>query len=295
MSLVLNWRTPYIDLPRYGFMGSDTSPINIYLLSEKYNIEVAEKDGVLFRRYNGINPNRQGYGFPLSDTRPDMAKALKILKNDAKERGENLRFCLCDEKQKNTLDAFGRINWKSFDGDSDYIYNRESISLFAGRHLRGQRNLVNRFSKIYSTVEYSPLTEQKLPETLKIAEVWLSEHDEYDDALHQEWLSIQKAAEHWRELSMSGGILSVDGLAVAFSMFSVLSSRCADFHFCKSLAKFTADGAYAVILQRNAATKEIADCSYMNWEEDMGVPGLKKYKECYHPAFTLKKYYGEVF
>ena len=66
MSYILDWHTPGVDLPRYDYLGSDTSPTNIYLLSEKYNIEVAEKDGVLFRRYNGINPNRQGYGFSLS-------------------------------------------------------------------------------------------------------------------------------------------------------------------------------------------------------------------------------------
>ena len=295
MSFILNWHTPGVDLPRYGLFGSDTSPVNLYLLSEKYNIEVAELDGILFRRYNGKNINRNGYGFPLSHSSFDMEKVLRILENDSKERGEGLRFCLCDENQKNAIDAFRNVKWESFDGDSDYIYSCESLSRLVGRHFRGQRNLINRFSRIYSTIEYSPLTEQKLPEALKVAEAWVSEHDEYDDALHQEWRSIQKAAEHWQELSMLGSILSVDGLAVAFTMFSILSPRCADGHFSKSLAKFAADGAYAVIHQRNAVTKEIVECAYMNWEEDMGVPELMKYKECYHPTFKLKKYYGEVF
>ena len=170
MSFILNWHTPGVDLPRYGLFGSDTSPVNLYLLSEKYNIEVAELDGILFRRYNGKNINRNGYGFPLSHSSFDMEKVLRILENDSKERGEGLRFCLCDENQKNAIDAFRNVKWESFDGDSDYIYSCESLSRLVGRHFRGQRNLINRFSRIYSTIEYSPLTEQKLPEALKVAE-----------------------------------------------------------------------------------------------------------------------------
>ena len=74
--------------------GSDTSPVNIYLLRKKYNIEVAESNGVLFRRYNGSNINRRGYSFPLSANIFDLNKAIRILAEDSTERGENLRFCL---------------------------------------------------------------------------------------------------------------------------------------------------------------------------------------------------------
>ena len=296
MSLKANtpaWRTPGANLPRYGSFGSDTSPVNLYLLGEKYNIEVAETDGVLLRRYNGAKSNRHGYGFPLSGTRFDLEKILRILENDARERGESLRFCLCDEKQKNTLDCFRRLEWKSFDGDSDYIFNRESLSRLSGKHLHGQRNHVNHFMKSYTTVEYFPLTEKNLPDALNVAQTWLSERDE-DDAVAKEWFSIQKAAEHWDELNMFGGIIYADGEAAAFEMLSELSGRCADCHFRKATAKFATDGAYAVINNRCAAAQETVGYEYINEEEDMGMSGLKRAKESYHPAFKLKKFYGEV-
>ena len=294
MSFILDWHTPSVDLSRYGLMGSDTSPINIYLLSEKYNIEVAEKDGVLFRRYHGMNPNRQGYGFPLSDMRPDMAKALKILKNDARERGEKLRFCLCDEKQKNILDVFCRIKWESFDGDSDYIYNRESISRLAGRKLHKKKNHVNHFFNQYSEVIYSYITERNLPDALKIAEAWFTERKTEENLKEPERRCIAKAAEYWRELKMFGGILYADGDAVAMNMSSALSPNCVDTHFEKAVGRFADDGAYAVINKEFAGSAEIAGFFYINREEDMGISGLKKAKMSYQPAFKLVKYYGVV-
>ena len=293
MSFTLTWRVPGIGLPRYGSLGSDTSPVNLFLLRDKYNIEVAESDGILFRRYNGTTPNRQGYGFPLAAARFDMEKVLRSLEDDARERGENLRFCLCDEKQKNALDKFRHLRWASFDGDCDYIFSRESLSRLSGKHLHGQRNHVNHFVKSYSTVEYAPFTDKNLPDALKIAEAWLAERDE-DDTTHKEWLSIQKAAEYWRELGILGGIIYADGEAAAFEMLSVLSPRCVDAHFRKAITQFAADGAYAVINNRCASAKEIVGYDYINEEEDMGMAGLKKAKESYHPAFKLKKYYGEV-
>ena len=33
-----------------------------------------------------------------------------------------------------------------------------------------------------------------------------------------------------------------------------------------------------------------ADTEFVNREEDMGLPGLRKAKESYHPAFLVKKF-----
>ncbi len=61
--LKLNWHEPNFIAQRNFSLASDTSTVNLYLLRKKYNIEVAELDGILFRRYNGANINRRGTAF----------------------------------------------------------------------------------------------------------------------------------------------------------------------------------------------------------------------------------------
>ena len=59
----LDWHEPKFISQRNFSLASDTSAVNLYILRKKYNIEVAERDEILFRRYNGSNLNRNGYGF----------------------------------------------------------------------------------------------------------------------------------------------------------------------------------------------------------------------------------------
>lgn len=289
----LNWRTPNIGLPSNFSLGSDTSPINIYLLRKKYDIEVAELNGILFRRYNGANINRRGYGFPLSANIFDLNKAIRLLADDSQERGENFSFCLCSEKQYKEIDKFCRVDWKSFGGDSDYIYSRESFARFSGRKFHAKQNLFNRFIKTYDEVKYFNLTPDLLPDALNIAEKWFSEH-ENDENLQSELSNIRETVDNWEKLDMKGGILYADGEPAAMIMFST-SEQCIDVHFEKSTNKFAADGAFAAINKFMASSKDLQAYKYINREEDMGIIGLQRSKESYRPDFKLKKYYGEVF
>ena len=88
-----------------GYMGSDASFANIYLLRKKYSTEIALQEGFLFRYYNGQG-SRRGYAFPLGAEDPRAALALIV--QDAAESGRPLEFCLVDEPRAQILrDYFG--------------------------------------------------------------------------------------------------------------------------------------------------------------------------------------------
>ena len=292
--LRLDWRAPSIGWTGENSLGSDTSPVNLYLLRDKYHTEVAEHEGVLFRRYAGSNINRQGYGFPLSAAPFDLGKALAALRCDARERGESLRFCLCDEKQRKALDEFCAIHWKSCSGDSDYIYKRESLAKLSGRKLHRKKNHVNHFWRLYPEAEYLPLTAERLPDALRVARQWMMERQDMETSAQGEWACIQEAASHWDALGMMGGVLYVDGEPVAMTMVSASSPQCLDVHFEKATGVFAADGAFSVVNQCFAASEEARAFAYINREEDLGIEGLKKAKESYQPCLKLEKYYGSV-
>ncbi len=275
-------------------IASDASTVNLYLLRKKYNIEVAESDGILFRHYNGKNINRCGYGFPLSYKNFDLSAAIEILKADSELRGENLRFCLCNEEQRAEIDKIISVDWKFFDGDCDYIYRMENFAQLVGRKFHRKKNHFNKFMKEYPNSEYFPLTTENFPDALQIAEKWFAEKFDEDISLKIELAGIKEAINNWENLGMKGGILYADDEPAAMVMFSVLNENCIDVHFEKSTNKFAATGAFVAINKFIASSAENFSREYINREEDMGIPGLKKAKESWQPNFKLKKYYGEI-
>jgi len=61
------------------------------------------------------------------------------------------------------------------------------------------------------------------------------------------------------------------------------------FDICIEKALTAYDGAYSIINQQ-FLEHQVADFSFVNREEDLGVEGLRKAKLSYHPYQLLTKY-----
>ena len=274
-------------------LGSDTSPVNLFLLADMFHTEVAVQDGILFRHYQGNTENCRGYGAPLAADGFDGAKALSILRRDAERRDAPLSFCAFDERQKKLFDGLCNVRWRSKDGDGDYIYKRESLAQLSGKKLHAKKNLVNRFWRLYPDASYRPITKENIADALAVAEQWFTEKaEEGIEADMSELAHIRKAAEYWDALGLFGGVLYVGGAPAAMTMASPISPQVIDVHFEKAVGAFAAEGAFAAVNQAFAASEAAAPYLYINREEDMGIPGLRKAKEAYRPAFKVEKYYG---
>ncbi len=218
---------------------------------------------------------------------------LNVLRHDAERRDVPLSFCAFDERQTKIFDGLCNIRWSSRDGDGDYIYKRESLAQLSGKKLHAKKNLVNRFWRLYPDASYQPITKENIADALTVAEQWFAERaEEGVDADMSELAHIRKAAEYWEALGLFGGVLYAEGLPVAMTMASAISRQAIDVHFEKAVGAFAAEGAFAAINQAFAASDAAAPYSYVNREEDMGMPGLRKAKEAYRPAFKVEKYYG---
>lgn len=274
-------------------MGSDTSPVNLFLLGGAYRIEVAVQDGILFRYYQGGLDRFRGYGAPLAACSFDGAKVLAVLRRDAERRGVPLSFCTFDERQRKFFDGLCKVQWRFCADDSDYIYKRESLALLSGKKLHAKKNLVNRFWRLHVDAEYRAVTRDNIGDVLSVAELWFAERAEAgDDADLSELARIRKSVEHWDSLGLFGGVLYAEGAPAAMTVASAVSSQCIDVHFEKAVGSFATEGAFAAVNQAFAASEAALPYAYVNREEDMGVPGLRQVKEAYRPAFKLEKYYG---
>jgi hypothetical protein len=89
-----------------------------------------------------------------------------------------------------------------------------------------------------------------------------------------------------RELNMVGGVIRIENRIAALTLGEKSGDDMFIIHFEKALADF--EGAYQIINQQ-FIIHELSEYTYVNREEDLGIEGLRRAKESYHPAFMVEK------
>lgn len=168
---------------------------------------------------------------------------------------------------------------------SDYVYEVDKLAALSGKAYHKKKNHVNRFRKNYD-FSYEPITEENRQECLEMAEVWRRSR-EITPSLAAEAGAITEAFRYYEELGFEGGLIRVDGRVMAFTLGERVTEDTFVTHFEKALDEIPE--LYAVINQQ-FAENQLQGYRYVNREEDLGLEGLRKAKESYHPAFLVEKY-----
>ena len=264
---MLDWNTPKLSdkewiekcVKESQYIGSDAAFANIYLLRSKYNIKVTYYKDLLIRYYEEMN-------------RP-------------------LEFCFVTEEQKEILENTfaGRTESSSDAGDYDYIYGQPELSLLSGRIYHKKKNHVSKFKRTYEDYMFCEIGNGNLDDVMIIEEEWYYDRLQQDDtSAMKEYEAIREAVDNFEELSLSGGIIYANNVPVAMTIASYINDAAVDIHFEKAVGEYAVNGGFAAINQMYAST--LKDVKYINREEDINIPGLRKAKESYHPKFMLKKY-----
>lgn len=200
--VMLEWSTPSISdgdwirkiIAESGNMGSDVSFANMYLLREKYDIQICSYRGFLLRHYNGYY-GRKGYTFPIGTG--SLEKALQALKEDAKKRREPLYFCLLTEEQKQMLEEVfpDTFVFESNPGDSDYIYSQEELANLAGKAFHKKKNHFSKFVRTYPEYRFEQIGAANWQDAVLVEDMWYYEHlQEEDESQKKEYGGGQRSA-----------------------------------------------------------------------------------------------------
>lgn len=168
----------------------------------------------------------------------------------------------------------------------DYLYVRKDLSTLQGKGYQPKRNHVNKFKKSYD-YRFTPMTEEMTDDCLKMYDRWCEERScEDDETLEDERKALIYGMKHFLSLGLTGGAIWVDGEVIAFTFGSPVNSDTFCIHAEKAFSNY--DGAY------NTINKEFAGYLperyvYLNREEDLGLPGLRKAKQSYRPVKLLEK------
>lgn len=224
---------------------------------------------------------------------PRDAKYIEILRQDARERGIPLRFWGMTKQETEQLPASFTV--KAARNSFDYVYEIDRLCELSGKKLQSKRNHCNRFEQSFPDYKIIELTPEYLPACRAFTERWYQEHAHlHDDSEYEgERRAIAKAFEHFEALHMEGiAIETTDGL-VAFSMGNRIREDMFDVNYEKALAEV--NGAYPTVNREFAKhiRAKYPEIRFLNREDDMGIEGLRRAKESYHPDILLEKFVAE--
>ena len=172
----------------------------------------------------------------------------------------------------------------------DYLYRAEDLVNLVGRKYSGQRNQIKQFEKNYPNWHFEELTAERLEDVRSFFGINTEITDERNSR-NEENLMVQDVLDHMDVYRMIGGILYVGTQVVGFSLAEIKGDTIFQ-HIEKADREFK--GCNQMLTNQFAKHFVTEDIRYINREEDMGDPGLRRAKEAWGPVDLLKKYVVEV-
>jgi len=170
---------------------------------------------------------------------------------------------------------------------ADYVYLTQGLGKMAGRRYSSKRNHINQFKRYYE-FEVVPVTPELVAGCLALAEVWCEQRlcDE-DLSLQHELCGIQDMLQNFEALGADGGAIVVQGKVQAFALGERLNDSTAVIHIEKANPEFR--GIYTKMTQAYAE-RWAETTTFINLEQDLGEPGLRRAKKSYLPDHLSDKF-----
>jgi uncharacterized protein len=267
----------------------DTSELtfgNLYIWRTYYNFEWSLMDDTLVILAN----ERDGGHFALppvgSGPRKEATYDLLTWLRDERDL-ETPAISRVDERLVEELRDDDRFAIRELRDHFDYVYQTTDLSELPGRKYSAKRNHINQFSRYYS-FEYQPVTPELAPECLALAEIWCEQRlCEEDLSLQHELSGIEDMLNNVETLEVDGGAILIYDKVQAFALGEKLNESTAVVHIEKANPEFK--GIYTQMTQAYAERwAEVT--TFINLEQDLGEPGLRRAKDSYYPDHMAKKY-----
>ncbi len=256
-----------------------------FLWAEEHKTKICINNKMLFIKYEHPFPR---YELPKgARSQNDLKNAVELIIEDSRICGyENLLFSRLIQSEVEALNsAFPeKFEVTPSRNDFEYIYSSEDLANLKGKKYHSKRNHIAKFSKSYDW-EYKAIDFENQKRYLDFFESWFQVKPESNA---NELAAIKKSFDFCDELGMEGGAIIVNGEIVACALGERINKETFLVHFEKALPEFSE--AYSVI--NREFSKHLCNKGYafINREEDLGIPGLRKAKLSYLPAILMEKH-----
>ncbi len=215
---------------------------------------------------------------------------------------ETVQTCLRHAKKisRASENLISQINIKEYKikclrAHFDYIYERKKIAELKGRKFDGKRNHLKKFQKKFPGYQFKKLEKSDQAAAVELFEKWFKEKNPetnpQDDFLKLQYqsqkIAFDLAFNFMEELEIEGGGIFIDNQLKGFILGSQQNQETATLHFQYTDPQIR--GINQVLLWE-ACNHCFLSYKYVNLEQDLGIPGLRKSKMSYHPDKVEKKF-----
>ena len=257
---------------------SELTFANLYLFRHAHHYrltKVGDSLVVLGTGYSGDD-----YFFPPLDG--DIGNTLNILFSK-----EHVLYGVGEEFVATFLKNLEGVEFSEDRDAFDYLYNRNDLATLSGNRYHKKKNRVNYFTSRHSfTID--KYSDRYYDGTLALLDEWRSIRSSADSrSLESEVAAAAEGLEKAVQLGLEGVVVLVEGRVRAYALGEKLNSNTSVCHFEK--ADPFLEGIYQVVDQE-FNRRCFVDCEFVNREQDLGEPALRKSKLSYHPVELVKKY-----
>jgi len=265
---------------------SELSFTNLFIWREAYQVQWALLDDVLLLL--GEDDKGEFYGLPPVATKSRLEASRTFLRWLREEKGVGKpRIERADERLMQELSEADDIVSEPTRDQFDYVYRREDLAELSGRDYSNKRNHINYFMRMYEYT-YEPLSQDNIAACVEVACEWCEKYRCEDDMnLLEERGAVLSSLENFPLLRAQGGVIRVEGKIQAFSVGEMMNEDMLVVHIEKADPDIR--GLYQLI-NREFVRNCCQEAVYVNREQDLGVPGLRRAKESYQPVRMAKKY-----
>ncbi len=176
---------------------------------------------------------------------------------------------------------------KALRDEFDYVYRTADLINLQGPRFHTQRKELAKATSQY-VVSYEEMTDEHRNACLELQERWCDvKHCSLDPLSAAEDLALRDALENLTEIGFFGGVAVIDGKIQALTIGERLDQKTAVVHFEKANPEIR--GLYQFINQQ-FCENALKGFEFVNREQDVGEPGLRRAKEGYHPHHFVEKH-----
>ncbi|MFA5275744.1 MAG: phosphatidylglycerol lysyltransferase domain-containing protein [Candidatus Omnitrophota bacterium] len=251
---------------------------NLYAWREAYKFKVSTLDNFII--LSSEKDAQMRFFDPIGSG--DKKKAMERISDDFKAI-----FIRIPEETAALFSEDARFGLKPDIDNSDYLYKTDDLIKLKGSKFDGKRNLLKNF-RLNNAYEYAALNAQNSGECLKFIDTWCTiKNCDRVEGLGNEKRAIGEMLAHYSDFGLIGGAIRIQGNINALALAQELNPDTLVMHVLK--ADPDVSGLYQAILQE-FLTHQAGNSNYVNLQQDLGITGLRKAKQSYHPVEMIKKY-----
>lgn len=279
---------------KYGEGSCQHSFAASFCLQSKYSDRFCEKDNVLYINREGLSNNEyKAFLFPMCDRNDKelIKTAIDNIVDNAHAEGKKAILNTITKECKEIITSIygDKLSISDCRDYYEYIFEISKIANLSGSLFQSKRNKINKLEKEYENrIVETPITGQDSALLENFYSEWLKEHGTDNSVVFEnEMKEFRLAIDNFDELKLIGIKITIDGELAGFNFGSQVNADTYDGMVQKGNLKY--DGIYE-LLNRESAKAWIDKFKYLNFEEDLGIEGLRKAKLLYQPDILLEKY-----